>query len=490
MTRRALFRLDAGAKIGLGHAVRCLALAQELQARGWECRFAVNEGARALIQAISPVEVDIIENEGFGDPAELRAGVPDGADVLIVDNYDLDARYEAACRKLAPKIVVIDDLADREHDADALFDATYGRDPEDYAKLLPKGVKACAGPAYALLAAGFARARPAALLRRAKAGPVERILVTLGGAPPASFLRRLANAARDGAPKARIDVAAGASEGALTFTDPGIVVHRGRVDMVALTAEADLALGAGGGSSWERCALGLPAIMVEIADNQKTVTRALDAAGAAVRAGRFEAVGRPALAKIVADLAADPARVAAMSAAAAKLCDGLGARRIANGIEALVETKKGPRVTLRPATFNDSGLMLKWRQAPGVRKFSKTKAAPKPDEHEAWLRKRLDDPLAGPFEIIEADGEPAGVLRFDRIETGESRVSILVAPKMQGKGVATRALAAGGRLMADGELVAEVLKGNEPSHALFQKAGWERAETELYRRAALSGGGS
>lgn len=485
MTARALFRLEAGARIGMGHAIRCLALAQELQTRGWSCRFAVNEGARALIEAISPVEVDILENDGFGDPAELRAGVPDGADVLVVDSYEIDARYEAACRKLAPKIVVIDDLADREHDADALFDATYGRDPKDYAKLLPKGVKAAAGPAYALLAAGFAKARAQALLRRSNAAGVKRILVTLGGAPPASFLRRLALSAREGAPGARVDVAAGASEGTLTFTDPEVVVHRGRVDMVALTAEADLALGAGGGSSWERCALGLPAIMVEIADNQKTVTRALDAAGAAVRAGRFEAVGRPALAKLVAELAADGPRLAAMSAAAARLCDGLGARRIANGIEALVQAGEGPRVTLRPATFADSDLMLKWRQAPGVRKFSKTKTAPKQEEHETWLKARLDDPLAGPFEIVEADGAAAGVLRFDRMESGESRVSILVAPKMQGKGVARRALEAGGRLMADAALVAEVLEGNEPSHALFQGAGWDRAEPGLYRRSPL-----
>src|SRR5262249_30263830 len=155
-------------------------------------------------------------------------------DVLIVDHYGLDARFESACRKLAGKIIAIDDLADREHDADALFDATYGRDPKDYAKLVPKGAMVRAGPAYALLAPAFARARAASLARRAQGGAVERVLVSLGGAPPASFLRRLAMAARDAAPTARIDVAAGAAEGTFAFDDANTVVHRGRVDVAAL----------------------------------------------------------------------------------------------------------------------------------------------------------------------------------------------------------------------------------------------------------------
>lgn len=485
MTRRALFRLDAGARIGLGHAIRCLALAEELKARGWSCRFAVNQGARAVVEAVAPVEVEIVEGEAFDDPAELEAVAADGCDALIVDHYGLDARFEKACRSFAPKIVAIDDLADREHDADALFDATYGRAAKDYAKLLPKGTPVRTGPAYALLAPGFARARAASLLRRASGEGVRRVLVSLGGAPPASFLRRLALGARDALPEAHIDIAAGASEGTLAFDDPKVAVHRGRVDMVGLTAAADLAIGAGGGSAWERCCLGAPSVLIEIADNQKAVTRALDDAGAGVRAGRFEAVGRSALAEIVAGLAKDGARLSVMSSTAAQLCDGLGARRIAGMIEALVEAD-GPRVTLRPATFEDSDVMLKQQQAPGVRKFSKVKSAPKKDEHEAWLRARLEDPLAGPFEIIEADGAPAGVLRFDRLPGPEDayRVSILVDPRLHGRGVAGRALAAGRRLMAGSTLVAEVLEGNEPSHALFQRAGFARAAKEEYRLEA------
>jgi UDP-2,4-diacetamido-2,4,6-trideoxy-beta-L-altropyranose hydrolase len=486
LTRRALFRLDAGRSIGLGHALRGLALADELRRRGWTCRFALNPGAAALVASITTLAHEVVEHDGFDDPDRLAALAGEDWDVLVVDSYRLDAKFESACRAWANAILVIDDLADRSHDADLVVDATLGRSPRDYERLVPSAARIATGPHHALLSLRFARARAAALRRRLEPRPVETILVTLGGAPPATLLERLARAARAGAPEATIDVAAGASD-LPDLGDPSIRIHRGKLNMAALTAWADLCVGAGGSSSWERCCLGLPAVLVEIADNQREIMKTLANAGAALDAGPLDALDDESLAARIAAAAADGPGLARMAARAALLCDGLGVRRVANAAEALCAAEP-PRVTLRPATFADSAAMLAWQREPGVRRFSKTPRAPERAEHEAWLARRLADPLAGPFEIVEADGEPAGVLRFDREAVGEEayRVSILVAPEAQGRGVARRALEAGGRLMADAVLCAEVLAGNAASHRLFERAGFRRTGPEAYRRDPLA----
>jgi UDP-2,4-diacetamido-2,4,6-trideoxy-beta-L-altropyranose hydrolase len=489
LPRRALFRLDAGRTIGLGHALRCLALADELKSRGWSCRFALNPGAAALVGSIAAFDHDTVEDDGFADPDRVAARAGEGWDLLVVDSYRLDADFETRARAFARAVLVIDDLADRRHDADLLVDATAGRAPRDYAELVPEAARVAVGPNHALLSPRFARGRAAALRRRLAAGRVGAILVTLGGAPPAVLLERLARAARAGAPDAAVDVAAGASDLA-DLGDPQIRIHRGQVDMAALTARADLCVGAGGSSSWERCCLGLPAVLVEIAGNQRGIMTALAAAGAAVDVGPLDALDAlddAALAARVAAVAGDAEGLAAMAARAAQLCDGLGARRVANGAEALLD-EESPRVTLRPATTADSGAMLAWQQAPGVRRFSKIPRAPERAEHEAWLARRLADPLAGPFEIVEADGAPAGVLRFDRVASEDEtyRVSVLVAPEWQGRGVARRALAAGGRLLPEAWLEAEVLEANTASQRLFERAGYRRASLEAYRREPLA----
>lgn len=491
MARRALFRLDAGRDIGLGHAVRCLALAEELTRRGWSCRFAVNLGARALIAAITDTAVDIIESDGFDDPKVLGRAAGADCDLLIVDSYHLDAVFERGCRAWAARIVVIDDLADRPHEAAVLVDGTYGREPEAYAELAPHAQR-LTGASYALIAERFARARPDALCRRAARDEhALTLLVTLGGAPPAAWLERLTRVARRAAPDARIEVAAGASEFTWPSDDPDVHVHRGKVDMVALTAHADLALAAGGGSSWERCCLGLPTVLVEVAGNQREVARGLEAAGAVVCAGVLDDISDEALTELVRTaMGGEPgreakdARLGEMARRAALVCDGLGVRRVVNAVEALFEDAALP-VALRPATRDDGARLLDWQSEPGARQFAKVPHIPTPDEHIAWLTRRLADPLAGPFEIIEVEGVPAGFVRFDREDDNAAafRVSILVASAAQGRGVARRALLAAGRLVPDAALVAEVLTGNEASHHLFQACGYARVSEEKYARS-------
>jgi UDP-2,4-diacetamido-2,4,6-trideoxy-beta-L-altropyranose hydrolase len=142
-------------------------------------------------------------------------------------------------------------------------------------------------------------------------------------------------------------------------------------------------------------------------------------------------------------------------------------------------------VRLRPATRADGELMLAWQQAPGARRFAHDPHPPERDAHFAWLERRLADAAAGPFEIILAANEPVGVLRFDlEPDVGVYRVSILVVPEAQGRGVALAALRLGAVLMRGKALKAEVLSGNAASHRLFQKAGYVQVGPEEYRAEA------
>jgi UDP-2,4-diacetamido-2,4,6-trideoxy-beta-L-altropyranose hydrolase len=330
---RAVFRADASPTIGGGHVMRCLTLADGLAARGWTCAFATVFGTPETVPTLAASGhcVSVLVRDS---PDALRREWPEGVDLLVVDHYGRDAAYERACRPWARRILVIDDLADRPHDADLLLDQTFGRDPADYRALVPVGCRLLAGSDHALLRPAFARARPAALDRRAAGGGVARLLVALGMGDPDDAT----GVVLDGIARAGLDVAVDVVLGgraphleavrrrAAALPRPGRVLCD-VADMAGLMAAADLAVGAGGTTSWERGCLGLPTLILNTADNQEKIARELAAAGAVLLLGRHPGVAPDAVADALAGLAADPERRRAMSRAAAALCDGLGVER-------------------------------------------------------------------------------------------------------------------------------------------------------------------
>ena len=134
--KQAVFRADASPEIGGGHVMRCLALAEALEATGgWRCGFATRPESGAMVPSIRTLGCDPLELVGpAGDePQALAGGWPGGCDLLVVDHHRREARFERACRPWARRIMVIDDLADRHHDCDLLLDQTAGRQASDYA---------------------------------------------------------------------------------------------------------------------------------------------------------------------------------------------------------------------------------------------------------------------------------------------------------------------------------------------------------------------
>lgn len=332
---RAIFRLDATPSLGAGHLARCLVLADALVAEGWRVRCAVSPETRMSLGV--PHDTIIMPPEAGDEPGALRAAEPAGCDLLVVDHYGRDAAFERACRPWARRVFVLDDLADRAHDADWLLDPTPGRTPADYAALVRTDAYLLLGSDHALLDARFALARGAALARRRAGGAVFRVLISPGGTDPADVAGLALDALVD-QPTLMADLALLPSAPHLARlrkrVAPNIHFHVPARDMAALMVEADIAIGAPGGSAWERCCLGLPTLLVITAENQRLNAKRLEEAGAALIVGEARQVTTERLRQDIIDLVSDASLRRRMAEAAAALCDGKGVGRALAAIKA------------------------------------------------------------------------------------------------------------------------------------------------------------
>jgi len=335
-------RADASAIIGGGHVMRCLALANTLRNAGATCWFAGLAETATAVAALGESGHRWLAIDPPGNAAALRhalhrEGVP-SCDWLIVDHYGWLEADETACRVWARNIMVIDDLADRSHDCDILLDQTFGRAPSDYEGLVPASARKLLGTPYALLRPEFSIARPNALRRRSS-GVLKRVLVTMGltDAPGATkkVIQQLAKQ------PFKVDIAIGAAAPQLDdikrlagSNEELFQLHIGSPSMAALMSDADICIGAAGSSSWERCCVGLPSILLVLADNQRAIARCLEAASAAIILGGLDDLEKKNVAELLVVLRESPELLVRISRSAAAICDGRGTLRAAEWIMA------------------------------------------------------------------------------------------------------------------------------------------------------------
>jgi GNAT superfamily N-acetyltransferase len=279
--------------------------------------------------------------------------------------------------------------------------------------------------------------------------------------------------------KLQIDVAVGAllrdaaEIEALSARTPGVRFHHATRDMAGLMARARLYIGAGGTTSWERCCLALPGVVVSTAPNQVAACRALDDAGSHVYLGDAKGISPETIAATAMSLLASPAWWTRLAERSSSLVDGLGARRVASRL-AIGE------IGLREASIQDGEKILVWRNHPAVRKHSGDGKEIDRAEHARWLARVLADPDCCLLIGADLEGE-SGVLRYD-IERNTAKVSIYVAPDRLGSGVGPALLAAGERWLAAcrpevAAICADVQKGNQASLRLFVGSGYRATRT-------------
>ena len=343
--RHAVFRADASSAIGTGHVVRCLTLAAELIRRGWIATLATRELPPALAPLARETAVGLVELPATlpseDESRSIGATLSRRADLAVVDHYGIGAGWQRVAAGWAERQLAIDDLADRSQAVDIVLNQNLPIDPSRYQGLVDPSTTILSGPAYALVRPGFAAAREQSLGRRAAGGGrLERILVFMSGTDPHDVAGRAVRAAArvTAGSDVAIEVVVGGGYPHLpdlrawAATQPLVDVHVDTQAMAALMERADLAIGASGSASWERCTLGLPSVLLTLADNQIEGARALADAGAAVDLGPYSRLEDADLEMTLTELRADPARLASMSRAAARITDGLGTMRVADAV--------------------------------------------------------------------------------------------------------------------------------------------------------------
>lgn len=481
---RFAFRVDSSPIIGMGHLMRCLTLANGLRKRGFKCSFICRDfegnGASRFIGDGFPLE--LISIEGL-ELSEDWLGVPFEEDVkdtidiiskepvdwLIIDHYEIDRRWETEFRNKFPKtkIMVIDDLV-RSHDCDLLLDQTYGRTADEYRPVVPENTQLCLGTEFALLRDDFSRLRAEA----SKAdGESCHVLVTLGGGNQGKPLRVIGKALRELSKKYEFTATV------ITGDVPDLHLEDYKAlgqnielisfsnNIAAEMTRADFVIGAGGGTSWERCCLGLPTVVLTIADNQIEIAKILNDK----EAGFSVATEQNEIAKAVETLLTNPELLARISKNAASLCDGKGVIRVINTILAT-------SFEIRQASLSDARFIYVTRYADDASQYYKIQDIPDFDAHSSWMKNALQSDKKLLLCVV-LNGDNLAHIRLDYPcdDQGKNELSIYLNSKYKRKGLGRFVLRAALKYLNEkgiNEIYAKVMRENYPSIRIFKAEGF------------------
>lgn len=423
--------------------MRCLTLADALKRQGASIRFISRNLPSHLGEMLKAKSMDFVAlpNEIAGEvgsnlahsqwlgasqaqdaQATIQALSDKQWDWIIVDHYALDARWESAVRACTKKILAIDDIADRIHDCDALLDQNFYADMYTrYDGKVPAHCVKLLGPRYALLRDEFRQLRAQV---KPRTGAVKNILVFFGGVDADNYtglaLEALTTLTYK---KLKVDVVIGAQHPCReqiqqTCNAQGYECHVQTNRMAELMADADLAIGAGGTATWERCCLGLPALSLCVAENQrKQITDAAEV-GLLYAISSEESVV-DAICRHTKTLLENPALLKLISRTQKNTVDGNGAARIAS-------TMGVSGVEIRRANEQDSKNLFEWRNHPAIRAVSRNDSLIAWEDHHRWFA----SVMANPDRVLligSIDDQPIGVVRFDK-ECDEAEISIYLVP--------------------------------------------------------------
>jgi UDP-2,4-diacetamido-2,4,6-trideoxy-beta-L-altropyranose hydrolase len=328
---RATFVTAASPQIGGGHVLRCLAMAEGLAAQGVEAIFATDRLTLDTVGLLGASPFDVIETA----PADAhRHPVARQAEIVVFDGYAFGREIEEGWRGLVKVRVVVDDLANRPHACDVLVDHAAGRAAAEYAGLVPPGCEVLAGPSYALLRPQFGALRTRALARR-DTYPPGRLLIAMGLTDVGGITRLSVEAVRRSGLALSIDVVTGQTAASLPWlreqAKAGALrlhVDLDALGMAELMVDADIAIGSGGGTSLERCCVGLPSLVILLADNQRSSVSSLVRAGAVTVVGTLAEATVERIGESLAALTHDRGALKAQARASSAVVDGEGVRRV------------------------------------------------------------------------------------------------------------------------------------------------------------------
>lgn len=331
------FRADASESIGTGHLMRCLVLADAVASQGGH--------SHVIVRNWNTVSRRILDNTPHGVSS---LDLPDNCDALedarrclqvlqarngtidwlVVDHYGLDARWERLAGSTATALLVIDDLADRPHDCDALVDPGLGRQASAYAAWLPAHAQTLLGSSYAILKPAYARHHDSA----PRWPQTRRAHVFFGGGSSSAWLPACVEALMDAEPALEVFAVGICNDAAMQRLEARhgrrLTWSRHETDMAVHYARCSVAVGSPGTATWERACIGLPSALMATASNQVPILEQLDRQGLCRYLGPAWEWHTPRLTNQLRAFLKDSASLATMRALGTASVDGRGAERI------------------------------------------------------------------------------------------------------------------------------------------------------------------
>ncbi len=353
-TRNLFIRVDAGVQIGDGHFLRCLTLANKLKNKNNQIIFISNKLPKHFVEKIKKSNFKIYKINGYTHIQEEKLGkkiktqlihndlvetkkiiekYKNSTNWLIIDHYGIDYVWEKNVRTNIEKIIVIDDLANRKHNCDILIDQNFYENMEKrYSKLIPNYCKQFLGPKFSLLRPEFFNARKN--LKRKK--QFNRILISFGGSDPSNETKKALLAIVDLRKKYKIDVIVGTNNPnkkqimKLCSKISSCDFYEQVENISKYMKKADLAIGAGGTTTWERCCLGLPTIVTSTSKDQKKIAEDLSKIGCLIYLGVAKKTTKLDYVKILNEI--DAKKLEEISKKCLQLVDGKGVKRTVSKI--------------------------------------------------------------------------------------------------------------------------------------------------------------
>lgn len=488
-------RADADSRIGTGHVMRCIALAQAWQDRGGRVTFLSHCESQGLRERIL--------SEGF-DFHFLEKAYPDLSDLgqtlslvtaqksetdqieprwLVLDGYHFSSEYQKTIHDAGISLLVVDDMNHLPYyHADIILNQNIDAQElryhcDDHTILL-------LGTRYVLLRREFLKYLD---FQRQIPQHARNILVTLGGADPDNVTLKVIEALKllkDAEIEVKVIVGPANPHRAilteaLSSTCYPATLLTNPPDIPELMAWADLGICGGGSTCWEFGFMGLPSIVIVLAENQVRLAASLERQQHAVNVGWHEKFPVERLSCEIGKLVNDRNVRKCMSANASTVAYGKGRFHV-------MKAMGGSCIELRRATYDDCSLVWKWANDRETRKASFSQEPILWDEHVRWFEGHLRDPAPLFFIATDNENKPLGQIRY-AVKDNEAIVSFSMAPEYRNRGYGSELLRLAAlklfRETGVTEIIAFVKVENSISLRAFRNAGFVKVEEMLVEGA-------
>lgn len=483
---RIIFRTDASPTIGSGHLLRCLALAQACHEIGGKATFAltVNAGWLENRLKLEGISVDYLSTSpGSREDAQFTAALAkkEDANWIVIDGYQFGDNYQRYLENRGFQLLVIDDYGHiGQYSSNFVLDQNINTDESFYGKKAAS-TQLLLGNQFALLRNEFRSYRR---FTREISSNGRRILVTLGGSsrnePIFTILSALSEVKSVKSELECVVIMGGSSQysGEIRSCSEELALSiciKDHVESMAeLMAWADLAVSGAGTTCWELAYMGLPSIVIVLAENQSMLGQGVHSAGLALNLGWYHNITASRMAKSLIPLLANASERKAMSQRGQTLIDGDGTDRV------LMYLTNQP-FRLRPVREEDCKLIWEWANEPGARAASFSEEIIPWEDHLAWFNSKLQDPNCFLYIAVNRDEKPIGQVRYDINDT-EAVISVNLEKESRGKGYGNLLIGMSAKRLFSSAKIdaihAFIKAENATSIRAFLKAGYEEVEME------------